>query len=269
MAKVVGVCGAIGAGKGEVSARLAEALGLPEYAYAQGLKTIVASVGTGEYPESREVKETEQRFSCSVAGIFHGITKVFPDMPHAWHVEKAQVLLKLLQGLPEFRWVRLQEGVAFTVKTSYRTLYQLVGTEWGRRHIGENVWIQRRPKECVVNDVRAFEKASDPYAEAKAIIADGGVVLRVVRPEAEANDRSNGHESEFPMADEYIFCDVDNSGTLDDLDEECDRIAEMLIEHFAPKPKVKDETAAKTKGSRMRRNATEPKVSNSESGDSE
>ena len=268
MAKVIGVCGAIGAGKGEVAKRLAEALELPEYAYAQGLKTIVAAIGTGQYPETREYKETTQVFTCKVGGIFAGVSEVFDDFEGSELINLSQILLGLLQELEGFQWVRQSEGTRFTVKTSYRELYQLVGTDWARKHIHPDVWILRRPLECVVNDVRAFEKAPDPYAEAKAIIADGGVVLRVIREVATEDDRTNGHESEFPMSDAFIYCDVDNNGTLDDLDETLDPIIEDLIERFA-EPKVKDDQTTKvTKGSK-RKAAAKPKVSSSKDGDSE
>lgn len=261
MSKVVGVCGAIGAGKGEVAKRIAEALDLPEFAYAQGVKTIAHSIGQASKPPSRESKEESQTFFCSVRGIIKGIRQVFPEKPSDWHVEKAAILMGLLQENLSFKWVRLKEGVEFTLVTSYRVLYQTVGTDWGRKYIHPDVWIQRRPEECVVNDVRAFANAPDPYAEAKAIIADGGVVLRVVRDSAEAQDYTNGHVSESPMDPQYVFCDVDNNGTLEDLDETVDAIAEQLIEHFSPKPKVQDEKADKP---RKGRTAKEPEVPDSE-----
>jgi len=267
MAKVIGVCGAIGAGKGEVSKRLAEALDLPEFAYAQGLKQIVASIGTGALPECRENKETTQVFQCTLKGIMVGVESVFPEFEQARRVVLANKLFNLLHDNVGITWVRQREGTHFTMTTSYRTLYQIVGTDWARKEIHPDVWIQRRPLECVVNDVRAFETAPDPYAEAKAIIADGGLVVRVVRDTDE--DLSNGHESEYPMREDLIYIDVDNNGTLEDLDVECDKLAEQLIEHFAPKPKVKDEQPAKAKGTSKGKAPKEPEVPDSKDGDSE
>jgi len=266
MAKVVGVCGAIGAGKGEVSLRLAEALDLPEFAYAEGLKQIVASIGIGELPENRENKETTQKFQCSIGGIMKGVETVFPDFEQARRIVLANKLFNLLHDLIGIEWVRQREGTHFTMFTSYRNLYQLVGTDWARKFIHPDVWIKRRPLECVVNDVRAFKNAPDPYAEAQAIIADGGVVLRVIR-NVDVVDLTNGHESEFPMRDDLIYMEVKNNGTLEDLDVECDKVAEQLLEYFAPKPKVKDEPA-KAKGTGKGRTPKKPKVPNSEDGDS-
>lgn len=238
MAKVIGICGEIGAGKGEVAKRLSEALGLPEYAYAQGVKDIVHTIGYTDHFVTRDTKELEQRFDCSVAGIMEGVRKVFPKLEEAQRVLLAgQLLVLIQQGNFGFKWVRLQEGVLFSLHTSYRKLYQLVGTDWGRKLIDPNVWINLRPKECVVNDVRAFEGANDPYAEAKAIIADGGLVIGVINPKTTGKDFSNGHSSEYPMSEEYIHCFIANYSTLEDLYTEVDELAEYLIEYFSTKVK--------------------------------
>lgn len=268
MAKVLGVCGAIGAGKGEVSTRLAEALDLPEFAYAQGLKQIVASIGIGTLPESRENKETTQSFQCTLKGIMDGVELVFPDFEQSRRVVLANQLFNLLQKNIGIQWVRQREGTHFSMITSYRSLYQLVGTDWARKLIHPDVWIQRRPLECVVNDVRAFKDAPNPYAEAQAIIADGGLVLRVIR-DVDETDLTNGHESEHPMREDLIYMDVVNNGTLEDLDVTVDEIAEKLIEHFTPKPKVKDESPAKAKDAGKGKAPEKPKVSSSKDGDSE
>lgn len=237
MSIVIGVCGAIGAGKGEVSLRLAGAFDLPEFAYAEGLK-IIASALIGELPESRETKETSQVFTVDHALVIQNISQVFSHFTaaqvEAW-ANKLETMLKL-----KFSTTGTHKGLIFVA--SYREIYQLIGTDWARNKMGESVWIARRPSSCVVNDVRAFKNSPDPYAEARSIVDDGGVVIRVVR-DGETEDHSNGHESEFPMDESFISFDVINIGTLEDLDRECDKAYLAICEILNLEPKVIDEPA--------------------------
>ncbi len=102
------------------------------------------------------------------------------------------------------------------VKVAYpeaRALLQRLGTDAGRRLLGEDVWVDAaltalpRHRGVVLTDVR-FPN------EADAIRARGGVVVRVTRPGV---GPVNGHVSETAMDDYVPDVVIANDGTLDDL----------------------------------------------------
>lgn len=123
-------------------------------------------------------------------------------------------------------------GLRFFHYTSGREYLQDIGNH-ARRLFGDTFWIDqvlptpdgvmrqgapptlgaRYPGADIVcvTDVR--------YAnEAERVLALGGVVWEVVRPEA----TSDGHDSEQPLPRELVTRTIDNSGTLGDLEAEVD-----------------------------------------------
>jgi hypothetical protein len=105
-----------------------------------------------------------------------------------------------------------------------RRLLQVLGTEFGRKMIGDDVWIKmamrdlRQDDRVVISDVR-FPN------EADAIKKLGGTVWRINRHNHSA---VNGHASEHAM-DNYMFSHVIyNDGTLDDLSDEVFMLAKEL-----------------------------------------
>lgn len=97
---------------------------------------------------------------------------------------------------------------------SPRELLQSLGTDWGRKHVGEGVWIaiaMQRAEEwprVVIPDVR-FDN------EALAIRARGGAVFRVVRRGQECLvGASQGHASEAGISSELVHGEIDNSGSI-------------------------------------------------------
>lgn len=216
MKKLIGVCGAIGAGKGEVSARIAKLLDIQDYAFAEPIKEIVHS-GKAELKVCRANKETPQKIEMFYGEVFKIISRYFGNNGHDFCIQKTNLLFDILSASLESIPGHPGRSVVFTA--SYRQMYQLVGTDFGRNCINEDVWLKLRPEECVVNDVRAFAGAPNPQAEPESIIADGGIVVKVRRDEAEATDNTNGHSSEFPVDSELISVEIQNNGTLADLDE--------------------------------------------------
>lgn len=102
---------------------------------------------------------------------------------------------------------------------SARELMQTLGTEWGRGHVGPDVWVNavRRQIEggmlggesfwpIVIDDVR-FDN------EARMIAALKGVVIQIVRPGYEAG----GHASESGIAAQLVHHLVLNIGSVDEL----------------------------------------------------
>lgn len=97
---------------------------------------------------------------------------------------------------------------------SPRRLLQSLGTEWGRQHVSEDVWIRlalrtaRVASRAVIPDVR-FDN------EAQAIRAAGGSVWRVVRPGVSCLDPSTAqHASERGIAPELIDDVILNDGDI-------------------------------------------------------
>lgn len=100
---------------------------------------------------------------------------------------------------------------------SPRQLLQSLGTEWGRQHVSEDVWIRlamrtaRLSGRAVLPDVR-FDN------EAQAIRAAGGSVWRVVRPGVSCLDASTArHSSERGISPELIDEAILNDGSLESL----------------------------------------------------
>jgi len=108
-----------------------------------------------------------------------------------------------------------KEQVDFELGISPRELMQTLGTDWGRNMICSDVWVKLlfskwksagRPF-AVVADIR-FDN------EARAILAEGGIVVNVERPEIE---KVADHVSEDGISRELISVTVYNIGTVDEL----------------------------------------------------
>lgn len=256
MKKLIGVCGAIGAGKGEVSARIAKLLNIPDVAFATPLKEIVHSAKCQLNP-SRANKETPQQIELFYGDVFKIVNRYFGNNGHDFCIAATNRLFDILSAsLPA---IPGQPGRSVVFTASYRQMYQLVGTDWGRNTIRPDVWLKLRPDECVVNDVRAFADAPEPQAEPLSIIEDEGIIIRVRRAEAEEVDKSNGHASEFPVDSELVEIEIDNNGTLDDLDKVV-KAALIEVGYLEAPKKTKAATTKKT-------TKTDPKLDKGYSGE--
>ena len=106
-----------------------------------------------------------------------------------------------------------------------RRFLQRLGTEAGRDIFGENFWVNqtmaRVDGPTCISDVRFLN-------EAAAIQAAGGIVVRLVRPEAGIEGDNGAHASETEMtsirADESFL----NDGTVENLHEFVDRLLEVV-----------------------------------------
>ena len=97
-----------------------------------------------------------------------------------------------------------------------RYCYQTLGTEWGRMLVGEKLWTNIAMTAAdavgwsvVIDDVRFGN-------EAEAIIDNGGFVWRISRPGLVRM----GHASEAGVPDELIAAEIDNSGSIADLEQQ-------------------------------------------------
>ncbi|WP_312299161.1 deoxynucleotide monophosphate kinase family protein [Stutzerimonas nitrititolerans] len=122
----------------------------------------------------------------------------------------------------------LKEALLPGIGKSPRQLMQLLGTEWGRQQVHPELWLllaqqnigyqlevdQSHYNGVVIRDVR-FEN------EAKWIRRQGGHVVHILRPDAQAVAL---HSSESGIAIHDNDSVVHNEGTLDDLYRQLDRI---------------------------------------------
>lgn len=126
-----------------------------------------------------------------------------------------------------------KEAIILPYGVSLRTFLQTLGTEWGRDKIHEDIWVMHAQQ--VLDRTRAEVPATNYIIfsdirfvnEAKFIIANGGVVIRVNRYTTENAGGTDTHRSEIPIPEEYVTWDVDNSGSLDDLH----KIAKSMANH--------------------------------------
>jgi hypothetical protein len=149
---------------------------------------------------------------CALADpIRMGLSAIFELPPNTWNDRETK------------------EKVIPFIGRSPRQLMQTLGTEWGRRHVSPDIWLDlmlRRWEEIklqpvarmVVTDVR-FDN------EAAAIINVGGTVWRVVRPDVAA---VSAHPSEAGVSTAHIKGTIVNNGSLAELREQCDHLRQLL-----------------------------------------
>lgn len=106
-----------------------------------------------------------------------------------------------------------------------RRFLQRLGTEGGRAHLGERVWVEAVMRQVlgaqspvVISDVR-FPN------EVAAVKALGGLVARVERPGVGA---VNGHSSDAHIGTLAADLVIGNDGTLSDLAHEVENLAHRL-----------------------------------------
>lgn len=110
-------------------------------------------------------------------------------------------------------------------KTEYpeiRRLLQTLGTDAGRRYLGENVWVDAAMRHVNAGDDVVFSDCRFTN-EASATKARGGFVWRVNRPGVDA---VNAHESERGLDTWRFDATIPNGGTLDQL---AHRVEDALI----------------------------------------
>lgn len=110
-----------------------------------------------------------------------------------------------------------KETVIDWLGKSPRQFAQTLGTEWGRELINPALWVllamERYRKHCASGSTAPFVIADMRFDnEAKAILALGGTVLRIVRP---GIDAVNAHVSEAGVRDDLISYTLVNDGTLE------------------------------------------------------
>lgn len=118
--------------------------------------------------------------------------------------------------------------ISFT--SSWRKLFQLTGTDWGRQKINEQFWIEPflPDSNTIVTDVRGHGDSKEHRnIEAQAILKRGGLVIRVIDPRKGSVVRD--HASEAGIEEQFINHTLLNDGSLEYLD---GKVGDFLYTHL-------------------------------------
>lgn len=197
---------------------VAKALGMPVLTLKEGkLVPRISAIGLSGW--ARSGKDTTADYIIEK----YGYTKASFAQP----IREALLRLNPSIDVGELRGLTVSTGVRFfgweylkELSPDVRPLMQRMGTEVGREMFGEDFWINtaldRIPdgSEVVFSDVRYPN-------EANAIRALGGKIYRIDRVGV---GPANEHASEIALND-YDFDDrIDNSGTVEELYAQIDRV---------------------------------------------
>lgn len=160
---------------------------------------------------------------CGAAGAGKDAVTVRLVDAHGFRrIAFADPIYEMLAVLTETPAERLRDRRAKEAEISWlgaspRRLLQTLGTEWGRRHVADDIWIKiaiRRASQSrlvTIPDVRFAN-------EAEAIRAAGGSVWLVERPGLSCLDAASAsHESERGIAASLIDAVIANDGDLNTL----------------------------------------------------
>ena len=101
-------------------------------------------------------------------------------------------------------------------KISPRKAYQLFGTEFGRKHVKDTIWLDLAEDENVIwTDVRFNNEAQ--YLKDK-----GGIPIKVIADRGTTKESS--HSSEAGVDESYVSIVVDNTGTIKKLEKEAEKV---------------------------------------------
>lgn len=117
--------------------------------------------------------------------------------------------LKAMLGFTDWNFERENKEVADEIfGVSPRVLLQTLGTEWGRRYVGEDVWVKIAKQNVCGDTVFSDCRFSN---EAEWIRSEGGVVAEITR--LGISPVSN-HQSENGIPDELIDFEIYNASDL-------------------------------------------------------
>lgn len=131
---------------------------------------------------------------------------------------KLDSITRLSEYVDDYGWEMAKKN------PEVRRLLQVLGTDFGRKMLGADVWVKMLMDKLNYEDRVVISDVRFPN-EAEAIKKLGGSVWRINRHNHSA---VNGHPSEHAM-DNYMFNHVIyNDGTLDDLSDEVFMLAMEL-----------------------------------------
>lgn len=189
---IIGLTGLKGSGKDTAAAYLIKHHGFERKAFADPLKKSVAKLFDIPFSAVDKYKNDEE---CRVT--LHGDMGSYYDDINWWS--------------------------SFT----FREFLQRYGAESHRDVFGRDFWVDQilplgefySGRKIVIADLR-FEN------EAYRISQLGGYNIRIVRPDSDLQDP---HSSETPLDDDFIDGEVQNSGTIDELYKDVERMMDHIL----------------------------------------
>jgi hypothetical protein len=183
--KLIGFCGYARSGKDAAAKVLVERHGFVKVSFAEPLRKMLYALNP----------------IIAYFGLCDEAAKRVQDVVDALGWDQAKVMY------PEIRY-----------------LLQRLGTEAGRRHLGDSVWVDLAMAEVAKHDKVVITDCRFAN-EARAIHLYGGVVVKVSRPGV---GPVNSHVSDQELPDIYIDHTISNDGTLDDLAEKIESLYAKL-----------------------------------------
>lgn len=220
MISLIGITGPAQHGKDTVGAMLKE-IAMPtsqRFAFADKMKDFIHEAFKAPLgPE--EAKESIQLFEVNSDVLCYAIEENLWEALKHYDITPTRATSMLLNTLiKEHKDVSIVHDSLILKGMSWRKLYQVVGTQWGRQKISEAFWITPwLPSEnTIVTDVRGHGDSVEHHdIEATSIIDKGGIIIKVVDPRKGQVVRN--HASESGIHEQYIQHTIVNDGTLDDL----------------------------------------------------
>jgi len=223
MRDIVVMTGRAGAGKTSIAMYLHEGLGYRRVRFAEKLKAMARALGLNEDEIEGHLKEVP----CSKL-TFDNLCNMFESDPFkALGVDlggNPSEPVELLGGhtasycmFSFLHVVLLCISKAGPEGATPRSLMQMIGTDWGRKLIREDLWIDlwRREIAKVPEDVTVvIDDCRFPNEHAECLAQGNTIVFRVERdaPSALAGEVEKTHESEaYRLPADYV---VDNNSTI-------------------------------------------------------
>jgi hypothetical protein len=204
--KLIGLAGKIGSGK-TTAAEIMGEFGYKRVRFARALKDMSEAGGVPRaYLEEQELKKKEFDFldgrdpfavAFEMVCNLIGTTPVEMTTGNVSWGEKPECLFG--KSIVEAIDALVDSGIFNPpgTTTSARKIQQLLGTEWGREQINENLWLYMFDKDCaaageyvIVDDCRFPNEVTHIHSK-------GGVVVRIRSADDEtSNNGIAGHASE-------------------------------------------------------------------------
>jgi len=230
MRDIVVMTGRAGAGKTSIAMHLANELGYRRVRFAEKLKAMARALGLNDDEIEGHLKEvpcsklTFETILWALDGERFG--NVFLAILPEYDGTPVHVSIEVLGGktlmyaMTSFLCVVLQcVAKAGPEGATPRSLMQMIGTDWGRKMIREDLWIDlwRREVAAVPEDVViVIDDCRFPNEHAECLAQGDTVVFRVERdaPSALAGEIEKSHESEaYRLPADF---EIENNSTISD-----------------------------------------------------
>lgn len=231
MISLIGITGPARHGKDTVGSMLLKYMPAgTQFAFADKIKGFLHDSMAAFFSDT-ECKEDDQTFIFTKEQVESSMLNIL----HKGIMEYGLIddcVASFMQVIKENHenYIESESGMII-IRSSWRKLFQLTGTQWGRQRINEKFWIEPYlPNEnCVVTDVRGHGDSEEFHdVEAESIIKRGGIIIEVIDPR-KSKPQVRAHASEAGISRDLITKVIINDGTLDDLE---NKVRDLVHNHL-------------------------------------